>query len=69
MSTHSPPALLSTVALQTPLCPRVGTLYMILLAQIQLTHLFIKNLVLCFYDKCMIALALAMALATQPSII
>lgn len=34
-------------------------------AQIQLTHLFIKNLVLCFYDKCMTALALA----TQPSIV
>lgn len=34
-------------------------------AQIQLTHLFIKNLVLCFHDEYMTGLALP----TQPSII
>lgn len=34
-------------------------------AQIQLTHLLIKNLVLCFYDKYMTALALP----PQPSIV
>lgn len=38
---------------------------MMLPAQIHLTLLFIKNLVLCFNDKCMTALALT----TQPSII